>query len=74
MTPSGWAWIGVAAGVAAYDIASPPGQTLSEGVDRWLIAHPLLTRCAVALVAAHLCNLLPDRADPIHLALIWRRR
>ncbi len=60
----------LAAGVVAWDVWCVPGETLSEGVDRWLEHHPWLTRVVAALVVGHVVNLIPARADPIHLAYL----
>jgi hypothetical protein len=43
MTPSVRAWLVLAAGVIAYDLAAPKGHTMSEQVDRWLEKYPLAT-------------------------------
>lgn len=68
MRPSEKAWIGLAAGVFAYDVLCPEGETLSEGVDRAL-ERPrsrYMTMGAIAIVSAHLLNFLPEKADPLH--------
>jgi hypothetical protein len=59
-------WIILGLGVAAYDYLAPPHQTLSEGVDRALDKHPVLTSLAIGTVALHLLNILPPEYDPIH--------
>lgn len=60
------AWVALAAGVVAYELSAPRGELLSEGVDRYLESRPLLTRAVVAVTAAHLLNLLPQRVDPFY--------
>ena len=60
------AWLALGAGVAAYEIACPSGETLSEGVDRMIEKHPILTLGTIAITAAHLMNLLPEKIDPFH--------
>lgn len=65
MTPSDWAWIGLAVGVGVYDMASPPGHTLSEGMTRYHRTRPWLTRAIIAYLVAHLLDWLPDRLDPL---------
>ena len=73
MKPSDCAWLGLAVGVAAYEALARDGELMSEAVDRYLEAHPLVTRCVVVTVAAHLLNLLPQRLDPLALvASIWK--
>lgn len=67
-------WIGLGLGVAAYEIACPKGETLSEGVDRAL-EQPLsrvLALGGIAITAAHLANVLPQKVDPFHYALFWK--
>lgn len=64
------AWGVLAAGVATYDALCPHGQTLSEGVDRAIEKHPVLTILAVGAVALHLLNVYEhyglERLDVIH--------
>lgn len=72
--PSTVAWGTLAAGVAAYDLFCPPGETMSEAVDRAL-EHPakkILALGAIALTSAHLANMLPQRVDPFHQATKWK--
>ena len=66
--PSTLAWTGLAVGVAAYDFLCPPGETLSEGVDRALETRVgrVLALGGIAIVASHLANMLPERYDPLH--------
>lgn len=65
LRPSDRAWVILTAGIIAWDVWCPPGEMLSEGVDRYMLRHPWITRGVVALVALHLCNHLPPVADPI---------
>ena len=66
--PSTIAWGVLAAGVAGYDYYSPKGETLSERMDDWLDSPKTkaVALGAVAVTAAHLVNLLPQRVDPFH--------
>lgn len=69
-------WLAMGVGIAAFEIACPKGETLSEGVDRAL-EHPRLRYMAigaVALTAAHLLNVLPEDKDPFHYALLWKHQ
>jgi hypothetical protein len=63
--------------VLAYDVLASPEQTLSEGADRYMLKHPWITRAVAAAVAAHVCNAIPGRFDPIHLSFAglraWKR-
>lgn len=66
------AWLALGAGVLAYDLLSPDGETLSEGIDRYLARRPMLTRMAVLAVSRHLLNQLDP--DPIHIVFTGLRR
>lgn len=68
----GWALI--AATVIAHEIFCPPGELLSEGADRLVDRHPLLTRAAGLMVASHVLNLVNEKADPIHQGLKLLKR
>ena len=52
--------------VIGYDAFCKPGETLSEGADRWIEKHPWLARIVMAVIAAHVANVIPQRTDPIH--------
>ncbi|ASR85635.1 hypothetical protein SEA_AMGINE_34 [Mycobacterium phage Amgine] len=66
MRSSDRAWLALGVGVAAYEVACPPNELLSEGVDRYLARRPWSTRIVVIGLALHLLNLLPERIDPLH--------
>ena len=68
------AWGLLAAGVLAYELACKEGELLSEGVDDWVAAKPILTRTVIAAFALHLGNAVPPRFDPLSLAFIGIRR
>lgn len=77
MRPSERAWTAIGLGVIAYDVLAPPHETLSERVDDALEVSPYkraATLGAIALVAAHLGNVIPQRYDPFHYALLWKDR
>jgi len=62
-------WLLVIAVILLIDWKAPPGQTLSEHLDR-LMLHPLgkiLVPLAVYHVADHLANRLDERVDLLHL-------
>ena len=61
------AWACVAGGVFSYNSLCPQGETLSEGVDRGVLHSPIVSRLAVAVIAAHVGNVLPARFDPISM-------
>lgn len=69
-------WAITAGVIAALEIACPDGETLSEGVDRAL-ERPFTRYAAVAgigITAAHLLNVIPEKYDPFHYALLWKDR
>lgn len=72
MRPADKAWLVLAAGIIAYDLFAPEGETLSEAADRYLLAKPWLTRLAIFTVAHHLANEL--NPDPLHMAFVLVRR
>lgn len=61
------AWAGLVAGVAAYDMLCPKGETLSEGIDRGLESrYKYVVAAGIGMTALHLVNLLPNELDPLH--------
>lgn len=58
------AWLALGAGVITYESLCGTDELLSIGVDRYLEAHPWITRAVIGLTALHLCNALPVWADP----------
>jgi len=61
-----WAWCAIAASVIAYEVKAPPGQLLSQAVDRYRRRHPIVTDVTVIYIAAHLLRRWPPRIDPLH--------
>jgi hypothetical protein len=64
----------LAAGVMAYEIVCDEGELLSEGVDEWLAAKPILTRAVIAALALHLGNALPVHYDVVSLGFLGVRK
>lgn len=65
--PSKLAWAGLVAGVAAYDVFCPSGETMSEGIDRGLESkYRHLIKLGIGMTALHLVNVLPPAIDPLH--------
>lgn len=56
---------GIAA-ITAYELACPSGETISEGTDKYIEKHPLLTRFIIGYTALHLANLLPKKLDAFY--------
>lgn len=61
-------------GICVYEALCDDDELLSVQCDRWLESYPVLTRAAVAAVALHLVNALPESVDPIHLVAAGLRR
>ncbi|MFE2994098.1 hypothetical protein ACFXG4_03655 [Nocardia sp. NPDC059246] len=66
---SGDLWLAVGAAVVGAELIAPPGELLSEGVDRAIQRRPVMTRTAIAVTALHLANLLPRQVDPFTILL-----
>lgn len=71
MRPGNKAWAVLGLGVCAYDYLAPPGETMSESVDRAIEKHPVATIVAIGAVTLHLLNVYEhyhlERLDPIHI-------
>ena len=68
--PSTLAWGAIGAGVAAYEMLCPQGETLSERLDPLLEGRSrYIVMGGIAVTAAHLMNLIPDRLDPYEQGL-----
>jgi len=65
MKHADYAWAALAAGIVSYEAACPPGQLLSEAVDRYRVRHPFLTNATIAYIALHLLRQWPRRFDPL---------
>ena len=61
------AWGLLAAGMLGYEVVCKDGKLLSECVDELLVSRPILTRAAIAALALHLGNALPQRYDVVSL-------
>jgi hypothetical protein len=68
------AWALIAAGVLGYEVVCKDGQLLSQCVDEWLVSKPILTRAAIAALALHLGNAVPERFDVVSLGFSAIRR
>ena len=66
MRTSDRAWIVLAASIVTYEVVAQPDELMSEAVDRYLESRPWFTRIAVAIVSAHLLNIIPPKLDPLH--------
>lgn len=57
-------WLFMTALVLTHEFVCPPGELLSDGVDRGLQKHPVLVYGFTAVTVAHLLNWLPPKLDP----------
>ena len=57
-----WAWMAI----LAYELFCPPGEMLSESLDRKLDKVPRLTEALIVYTALHCANRLPPRLDLFH--------
>jgi uncharacterized membrane protein len=77
LQPADRAWIVLGAGVLLYDVFAVPGQTLSEGADRYMVHHKWVTRSVGIALVAHVCNMVGPRYDLVHWLFVlsrkWRR-
>jgi len=60
------AWLSLAAGIVVYEALCPPGQLMSEAVDRYRRRHPFITNATIFYIAMHLLRQWPRRMDPLH--------
>ncbi|MGW5519122.1 DUF7427 family protein [Nocardia africana] len=58
------AWVALAAAITLYEIAAPIDELMTSACHRALAKHPLATRAAILITAAHLLALIPARIDP----------
>lgn len=67
MRPADRAWLGIAAGVTAYEVAACRAgwELLSEAVDRYRTNRPVIAAGTVIYLAAHLVRVWPRRLDPL---------
>lgn len=73
--PSHVAWGVLGAGVLAYEVTCPQGETLSEGLDDLLekSTTKAAIMAAVGVTALHLVNILPQKIDPYHQLTRYKR-
>lgn len=69
MRPADRAWLTLAVGITAYEVAAcrrPGWELLSQAADRHRARHPVLVHAAAVYLAAHLTRRWPARVDPLH--------
>ncbi len=59
--------------ITAFELACNDGETISEGTDKIIEKHPILTRAVIGYTALHLMNLLPEELDLFHHATKLKR-
>lgn len=70
--PAHRAWIGLATGVALWDLLCPKGETLTAGMAAWKTQAPLAVTAVVVVTAGHLLGLWPERVDPFQWVAVAR--
>jgi hypothetical protein len=73
LRPGDTAWIALGVGVLSYDIFCAEGNTMSEAADSYMAHHPWLVRGVAFAVAAHVCNLYPEKFDVVHWLFTAKR-
>lgn len=66
----GFGWLALAAGVVTWDILAP--ETLSDAFRR-AHSHPvsaIMVGASWGVLTAHLFGVIPENADPIHVASV----
>ena len=66
-------WLILGCYILLWEISCQQEHLLSEGADRSIASHPVLTRIGIFTIAAHLANILPDKYDPIHRLATLKR-
>lgn len=77
MRSGDYAWLGIAIGVAAYEISAAihrDGELLSEACDRYRRNHPASTYTTIVYLAGHLTRVWPRHLDPLTLIASLSRR
>lgn len=74
MQPDDRAWLVLGAGILAWDLTCPPGQTLSDAAARYHRARPWTARLLVAYLAGHLLGWWPACGDPLRAITHWKCR
>ena len=67
-------WVLIWGLVVYHELFCPPGQLLSEGVDRAIEKHPKLVYSFTEVKVAHVLNRLPTKADPYKLGMLIATR
>jgi hypothetical protein len=68
------AWAAIGLTVLVYESCAPPGQLLSEAVDRYRGRHPILTNSVILFLAGHLLRIWPRPIDPLHQLAVRVKR
>lgn len=67
-------WLAIGGAVLVHNATAALGDTLSERMDEWILAHPMLVRAGIGAVALHLANAVRPEHDPIHWAFVGMRK
>jgi len=65
-------WLALGAGIAVFEVLGE--ETLSQAADRYMQHHPWLVRGVAFGLVVHVCNMIPDRYDPLHWLFLVKQR
>ena len=74
MRNSDRAWLALAAGVAAYDLAANDDEQLTDAARRYFKSKPLPTAAMILMTGLHLIGGIPRWCDPFALLFGANRR
>ena len=74
MRNSDRAWLALAAGVAAYDLAANDDELLTDAARRYFKSKPLPTAAMILMTSLHLIGGIPRWCDPFALLFGANRR
>jgi hypothetical protein len=74
MRNSDRAWLALAAGVVAYDLAAADDEQLSAAARRYFKSQPVATASLIVMTSLHLMGGIPSWCDPFTLSLGAYRR
>lgn len=67
-------WAAIAGLVLVHNVTAEDGNLLSEQMDDWIIAHPILARAVIVILAVHLANMVTPQYDVISWGFIAVRK
>lgn len=74
MRSSDLAWVALAGGIAAYDLAAADDEQLTNAARRYFKSQPIVTASTILVTGLHLVGGIPAWCDPISLTFAAYRR